>query len=108
MKASVPASAILSQIKPFPVNSAFSPGARKPSDAAGLARQPRTAPFGSRPFEGAVRGMSFAGNRRKYLSDIEPGLIEAEVEATHAARVTDGMSGLDLPIASAVACQRLG
>ena len=48
---------------------------------AGLAWRPRMVTLGSGPFEGTVRGTSFAGNAREYLLDTPLGPIKAEVDA---------------------------
>jgi putative spermidine/putrescine transport system ATP-binding protein len=53
-----------------------------PEGAAGLAWRPEAVALGGGPFQGVVRGASFAGATRQYLLDAPPlGAIKAEVPA---------------------------
>ncbi|MET0748408.1 MAG: ABC transporter ATP-binding protein [Rhizobium sp.] len=79
-----------------------------PSDAAGLAWRPRAVVLGGGPFQGRVRGTSFAGNSREYLLDTSLGPIKAEVDAALAPHPIDSVLAFDLPVAAAAVLKRLG
>lgn len=79
-----------------------------PSDAAGLAWRPRAVLLGGGPFQGRVRGTSFAGNSREYLLDTSLGPIKAEVDAALAPHPIDSVLAFDLPVAAAAVLKRLG
>jgi putative spermidine/putrescine transport system ATP-binding protein len=72
-----------------------------PSDAAGLAWRPRAVTLGSGPFQGTVRGTSFAGNTREYLLDTPLGPIKAEVDASFSVHTMGSKLAFDLPVAAA-------
>src|SRR5262245_33376906 len=67
--------------KPQTANGAVALSTPAPSDAAGLAWRPRMVTLGAGPFQGTVRGTSFAGSSREYLLDTPLGPIKAEVDA---------------------------
>ncbi|PZM16080.1 ABC transporter ATP-binding protein [Rhizobium tubonense] len=79
-----------------------------PSDTAGLAWRPRAVTLGSGPFQGTVRGTSFAGNTREYLLDTALGPIKAEVDAALGAHAMGSTLLFDLPVASAAPLKRFG
>jgi putative spermidine/putrescine transport system ATP-binding protein len=79
-----------------------------PPDAAGLAWRPRAVTLGSGPFDGTVRGSSFAGDNREYLLDTSLGPIKAEVDAALAAHAVGSTLSFDLPVASAAVLKRFG
>ncbi|QRM44378.1 ABC transporter ATP-binding protein [Rhizobium sp. BG4] len=76
--------------------------------AAGLAWRPRTVILGSGPFQGTVRGTSYAGNTREYLLDTPLGPIKAEVDAGLAAHAIGTALSFDLPLAAAASLSRFG
>ncbi len=76
--------------------------------AAGLAWRPRTVILGSGPFQGTVRGTSYAGNTREYLLDTPLGPIKAEVDAGLAAHPIGTALSFDLPLAAAASLSRFG
>ncbi|MDL2406745.1 ABC transporter ATP-binding protein [Rhizobium calliandrae] len=80
---------------------AVTPSAPAPSSAAGLAWRPHTVTLGSGPFQGTVRGTSFAGNSREYLLDTPLGPIKAEVDAAVAVHAMGSQLAFDLPVAAA-------
>lgn len=57
--------------------------------------------LGSGPFEGTVRGTSFAGSSREYLLDSALGTIKAEVDAALPAHEIGARLAFDLPIEKA-------
>ncbi|EUB97940.1 Polyamine-transporting ATPase [Rhizobium sp. CF080] len=69
----------------------------KPPSAAGLAWRPRMVSLGTGPFQGTVRGTSFAGDSREYLLDTSLGPIKAEVEASQPAHALGADLFFDLP-----------
>ena len=68
---------------------------------AGLAWRPRMVTLGSGPFEGTVRGTSFAGNTREYLLDTPLGPIKAEVDAGLPVQDIGTPLAFDLPVKKA-------
>ncbi|NTE89141.1 ABC transporter ATP-binding protein [Agrobacterium rubi] len=68
---------------------------------AGLAWRPRMVTLGSGPFEGTVRGTSFAGNTREYLLDTPLGSIKAEVDAGLPVQDIGTPLAFDLPVKKA-------
>jgi putative spermidine/putrescine transport system ATP-binding protein len=72
-----------------------------PSDAAGLAWRPRAVTLGSGPFQGTVRGTSFAGSTREYLLDTPLGLIKAEVDAAAPGHAMGAELDFGLPVSAA-------
>lgn len=68
---------------------------------AGLAWRPRMVTLGSGPFEGTVRGTSFAGNAREYLLDTQLGPIKAEVDADLPVQDIGTRLAFDLPVSKA-------
>ncbi|NLS05628.1 ABC transporter ATP-binding protein [Rhizobium sp. P32RR-XVIII] len=77
-------------------------------NAAGLAWRPRTVTLGSGPFQGTVRGTSFAGNTREYLLDTPLGPIKAEVDASLSPHEIGTALAFDLPLAAAATLSRFG
>lgn len=57
--------------------------------------------LGSGPFEGTVRGTSFAGNTREYLLDTPLGPIKAEVDAGLPVQDIGTPLAFDLPVKKA-------
>lgn len=57
--------------------------------------------LGSGPFQGTVRGTSFAGNSREYLLDTPLGAIKAETDAALAAHAIGDTLAFDLPVEKA-------
>jgi putative spermidine/putrescine transport system ATP-binding protein len=84
------------------------PSQSAPSDAAGLAWRPRAVTLGAGPFQGTVRGTSFAGNTREYLLDTPLGPIKAEVDATLGAHAMGSALAFDLPVGAAAPLKRFG
>lgn len=76
--------------------------------AAGLAWRPRMVTLGSGPFQGIVRGASFAGNSREYLLDTPLGAIKAEVDAALPAHDLGTSLAFDLPVGSAAPLKTFG
>ncbi|MEN3147666.1 ABC transporter ATP-binding protein [Neorhizobium sp. IRAMC:178] len=74
--------------------------------AAGLAWRPRMVTLGTGPFQGTVRGTSFAGDSREYLLDTAFGPIKAEVEASQPAHVLGDALTFDLPAERAAPLSR--
>jgi len=72
---------------------------------AGLAWRPRMVTLGSGPFEGTVRGTSFAGNTREYLLDSALGAIKAEVDASLPSYEIGATLPFDLPVEKAASLQ---
>ncbi|NTF32998.1 ABC transporter ATP-binding protein [Rhizobium skierniewicense] len=70
-------------------------------NVAGLAWRPRMVTLGSGPFEGTVRGTSFAGNTREYLLDTPLGAIKAEVDAALPVQDIGTALAFDLPVKKA-------
>ncbi|NWJ23822.1 ABC transporter ATP-binding protein [Rhizobium sp. RM] len=66
--------------------------------ASGLAWRPRMVTLGSGPFEGTVRGTSFAGNTREYLLDTPLGPIKAETDAALSTHAIGDRLAFDLPV----------
>ncbi|MEZ2133014.1 MULTISPECIES: ABC transporter ATP-binding protein [unclassified Sinorhizobium] len=79
-----------------------------PPDAAGLAWRPRMVNLGSGPFQGTVRGTSFAGNSREYLLDTPLGPIKAEVDAGLPPHGIGSTLAFDLPVGAAASLSRFG
>ncbi|MDM9626124.1 ABC transporter ATP-binding protein [Rhizobium sp. S152] len=77
-----------------------------PMPAKGLAWRPRMVILGSGPFQGTVRGTSFAGNVREYLLDTPLGPIKAEVDAIEPSHAIGTTLAFDLPIATAAPLSR--
>ncbi|AJD42579.1 spermidine/putrescine ABC transporter ATP-binding protein [Rhizobium gallicum bv. gallicum R602sp] len=76
--------------------------------AAGLAWRPSSVALGSGPFQGAVRGTSFAGNTREYLLDTPLGRVKAEVDASLPPHEIGASLSFDLPLAAAATLTRFG
>ncbi|WP_105400047.1 MULTISPECIES: ABC transporter ATP-binding protein [Neorhizobium] len=74
--------------------------------AAGLAWRPRMVTLGTGPFQGTVRGTSFAGDAREYLLDSSFGPIKAEVEASQPAHALGDALAFDLPVEKAAPLSR--
>ncbi|WP_454851293.1 ABC transporter ATP-binding protein [Rhizobium binxianense] len=79
-----------------------------PEVAAGLAWRPRAVILGSGPFQGTVRGTSFAGSSREYLLDTPLGPIKAEVDASLPQHTPGESIAFDLPVAAAASLKRFG
>ncbi|WP_028749310.1 ABC transporter ATP-binding protein [Rhizobium mesoamericanum] len=77
-----------------------------PQAAKGLAWRPRMVNLGSGPYQGTVRGTSFAGNTREYLLDTPLGSIKAEVDAELPTHAIGSMLPFDLPLAAAAPLSR--
>jgi putative spermidine/putrescine transport system ATP-binding protein len=86
--------------------SAPAPQIPVPMAAKGLAWRPRMVILGSGPFQGTVRGTSFAGNVREYLLDTQLGPIKAEVDADQPSHAIGSTLAFDLPLASAAPLSR--
>jgi len=82
-------------------NSLVEPSGPAPQTAKGLAWRPRMVILGSGPFQGTVRGTSFAGNTREYLLDTPLGPIKAEVDAELPTYKIGSTLLFDLPLAAA-------
>ncbi|CAN7467832.1 ABC transporter ATP-binding protein [Neorhizobium sp. LjRoot104] len=78
----------------------------KTRSAAGLAWRPRMVTLGTGPFQGTVRGTSFAGDSREYLLDTPLGPIKAEVEAGQPAHALGAGLSFDLPAEKAAPLSR--
>ncbi|MCQ1570899.1 ABC transporter ATP-binding protein [Neorhizobium galegae] len=78
----------------------------KAPSAAGLAWRPRMVTLGTGPFQGTVRGTSFAGDAREYLLDSSFGPIKAEVEASQPAHALGDALAFDLPAEKAAPLSR--
>ncbi|PKA41579.1 ABC transporter ATP-binding protein [Rhizobium sullae] len=76
--------------------------------AAGLAWRPSAVALGSGPFQGTVRGTSFAGGTREYLLDTPLGPIKAEVDASWPPHEMGAALSFDLPLAAAATLSRFG
>ncbi|WP_087006127.1 ABC transporter ATP-binding protein [Rhizobium sullae] len=76
--------------------------------AAGLAWRPSAVALGSGPFQGTVRGTSFAGGTREYLLDTPLGPIKAEVDASRPPHEMGAALSFDLPLAAAATLSRFG
>ncbi|WP_411196934.1 ABC transporter ATP-binding protein [Rhizobium sp.] len=79
-----------------------------PEASAGLAWRPRAVNLGSGPFQGAVRGTSFAGSTREYLLDTPLGPIKAEIDASQPLHEIGSALAFDLPVAGAANLKRFG
>jgi putative spermidine/putrescine transport system ATP-binding protein len=77
-----------------------------PAATKGLAWRPRMVILGSGPFQGTVRGTSFAGNTREYLLDTPLGPIKAEVDAALPSHAIGATLPFDLPLAAAAPLSR--
>ncbi|WP_160011471.1 ABC transporter ATP-binding protein [Rhizobium sp. 18055] len=77
-----------------------------PQAAKGLAWRPRMVVLGSGPFQGTVRGTSFAGNTREYLLDTPLGPIKAEVDAALPSHPIGSSLSFDLPLVAAAPLSR--
>jgi putative spermidine/putrescine transport system ATP-binding protein len=62
--------------------------------------------LGTGPFQGTVRGTSFAGDAREYLLDSSFGPIKAEVEASQPAHALGDALAFDLPAEKAAPLSR--
>ncbi|MBB3455156.1 putative spermidine/putrescine transport system ATP-binding protein [Rhizobium sp. BK313] len=89
-------------------NGAVTLSSPAPTSVAGLAWRPRTVTLGSGPFQGTVRGTSFAGNSREYLLDTPLGPIKAEVDAAAAVHAIGSELAFDLPVAAAASLAKYG
>ena len=69
--------------------------------ASGLAWRPRMVTLGSGPFQGTVRGTSFAGNSREYLLDTPLDPIKAETDAALTSHAIGDTLAFDLPVEKA-------
>ncbi len=76
--------------------------------ASGLAWRPRMVTLGSGPFQGTVRGTSFAGNTREYLLDTPLGAIKAETDAALIAHTIGDTLAFDLPVEKAASLKVFG
>ncbi|EJC81116.1 ABC-type spermidine/putrescine transport system, ATPase component [Rhizobium leguminosarum bv. trifolii WSM2297] len=79
-----------------------------PEATAGLAWRPRMVNLGSGPFQGTVRGTSFAGSTREYLLDTPLGPIKAEIDAGLPSHEIGSALAFDLPVAGAANLKRFG
>lgn len=79
-----------------------------PLDAKGLAWRPSTVTLGDGPFEGTIRGTSFAGGTREYLLDTPLGPIKAECDASLPAHEFGSVLKFDLPVSRAAFLSRVG
>jgi putative spermidine/putrescine transport system ATP-binding protein len=79
-----------------------------PQASAGLAWRPRAVVLGTGPFQGTVRGTSFAGNSREYLLDTPLGAIKAEIDASLPPHEIGSALPFDLPVAGAANLKRFG
>jgi putative spermidine/putrescine transport system ATP-binding protein len=78
-----------------------------PEGAAGLAWRPDAVALGAGPFQGVVRGASFAGATRQYLLDAPSlGAIKAEVPAGSPPHGIGAMLRFDLPVGKAARLAR--
>jgi putative spermidine/putrescine transport system ATP-binding protein len=77
-----------------------------PQAAKGLAWRPRMVNLGSGPYQGTVRGTSFAGNTREYLLDTPLGPIKAEIDAELPTHAIGSTLPFDLPLAAAAPLSR--
>jgi putative spermidine/putrescine transport system ATP-binding protein len=78
-----------------------------PEGAAGLAWRPEGVALGDGPFQGVVRGASFAGATRQYLLDASPlGAIKAEVPAALPPHGIGTTLNFDLPLEKAARLAR--
>jgi putative spermidine/putrescine transport system ATP-binding protein len=77
-----------------------------PQAVKGLAWRPRMVILGSGPFQGTVRGTSFAGNVREYLLDTPLGPIKAEVDAGEPSHAIGATLAFDLPLSAAAPLSR--
>ncbi|MBO9125417.1 MULTISPECIES: ABC transporter ATP-binding protein [unclassified Rhizobium] len=87
-------------------NSLVELSAPVPQAAKGLAWRPRMVILGSGPFQGTVRGTSFAGNVREYLLDTPLGPIKAEVDASEPSHAIGSTLSFDLPLGAAAPLSR--
>ncbi|AYM13741.1 ABC transporter ATP-binding protein [Agrobacterium tumefaciens] len=76
--------------------------------ASGLAWRPRMVTLGSGPFQGTVRGTSFAGNTREYLLDTLLGPIKAETDAALTAHTIGDTLAFDLLVEKAASLKVFG
>ncbi|SOB96487.1 ABC transporter ATP-binding protein [Thalassospira xiamenensis] len=79
-----------------------------PLDAKGLAWRPSMVTLGDGPFEGTIRGTSFAGGTREYLLDTPLGPIKAECDASLPAHEFSSVLKFDLPVSRAASLSRVG
>ncbi|WP_018902539.1 ABC transporter ATP-binding protein [Rhizobium sp. 2MFCol3.1] len=87
-------------------NSLVELSAPVPQAVKGLAWRPRMVILGSGPFQGTVRGTSFAGNVREYLLDTPLGPIKAEVDAGEPSHAIGATLAFDLPLGAAAPLSR--
>ncbi|WP_112944413.1 ABC transporter ATP-binding protein [Rhizobium sp.] len=87
-------------------NSLVELSAPVPQAVKGLAWRPRMVILGSGPFQGTVRGTSFAGNVREYLLDTPLGPIKAEVDAGEPSHAIGSTLSFDLPLGAAAPLSR--
>jgi putative spermidine/putrescine transport system ATP-binding protein len=76
--------------------------------ASGLAWRPRMVTLGSGPFQGTVRGTSFAGNTREYLLDTPLGAMKAETDAALTVHTIGDTLAFDLPVEKAASLKVFG
>ncbi|MBX2832939.1 MAG: ABC transporter ATP-binding protein [Rhodospirillales bacterium] len=74
----------------------------------GLAWRPTMVTLGEGPYEGTVRGTSFAGGTREYLLDTPLGQIKAECDASLPAHDFGAALKFDLPVHKAAQLARTG
>jgi putative spermidine/putrescine transport system ATP-binding protein len=86
----------------------FALGGAIPREAQGLAWRPSMVELGGGPFEGSVRGMSFAGGTRQYLLDTPLGPIKVEASAHLPTHALGAAVRFDLPVSIAAPLQRFG
>ncbi len=76
--------------------------------AAGLAWRPHAIPLGSGPFDGVVRGVSFAGSTREYVLETPIGLVKSEMPASATPYEIGASVAFDLPVERAAQLERFG
>jgi putative spermidine/putrescine transport system ATP-binding protein len=81
---------------------------RAPDGATGLAWRPAMVELDRGPFEGSVRGVSFAGGTREYLLDTPLGPIKAEADASLPVHELGTSLRFDLPVGKAAPLARFG
>lgn len=77
-----------------------------PAGTAGLAWRPTAVRLGGGPYNGTVRGTSFAGRTREYLLDTPLGPIKAEVDAGMPSYEIGEAVPFDLPLENAARLAR--
>jgi putative spermidine/putrescine transport system ATP-binding protein len=86
----------------------FALGGAIPCEAKGLAWRPSMVELGGGPFEGSVRGVSFAGGSRQYLLDTPLGPIKVEASAHLPTYALGATVRFDLPVSKAAPLRRFG